>query len=66
MKIHLFCDEKWPYYNFFLDGGYGTPVNVSEEIHDRWEQVMADFVDVQEEMAEIYSVEVGDVEAHPA
>lgn len=53
MKVGMYSDELYPYYD--LSDDYGDPREVPEELVERWRSVMAAFRDVQDEMAEFYN-----------
>lgn len=51
MKIER--DELWPYY-FVTEGTYGRPVNVTDEVVERWDRVQREFEQMQNEMDVLY------------
>ena len=53
MKIKIDEVELYPFYT--IEKKSGNEYNISKDLFDKWERVMDDFWEVQNEMEEIYN-----------
>jgi hypothetical protein len=53
LKLRLFESEWYPVYTF-NDLGYSRDVEITDELHQRYQRVMREFDDLQAELGRIY------------